>query len=115
MDWLIQQIDGRPELEVGYHLRRDQWGHGYATEAAQVCIRYAFLSLGAAKVISLIRAENLPSRRVAERNGMQVEREVMHSGLPHLVYAISKLSALGRQPRTAEVMQSQRTKDLAES
>ena len=94
----IQQIEGRPELEVGYHLSRDQWGHGYATEAARACMDYAFRELAASKVISLIRPENLPSQRVAERNGMEVERQVMHSGLPHLVYAISKLSALSRQP-----------------
>src|ERR1035438_7655107 len=35
---VTQQIEGRPELEVGYHLRRDQWGHGYATEAARACL-----------------------------------------------------------------------------
>jgi RimJ/RimL family protein N-acetyltransferase len=94
----IQQIAGGPELEVGYHLRRDQWGHGYATEAARACIAYAFREFGAEKVVSLIRPENLPSRRVAERNGMEVEGEVTHSGLPHLLYAIGKLSALSRQP-----------------
>ncbi len=94
----IQQIEDGPELEVGYHLRRDHWGHGYATEAARACIAYAFRELSAEKVVSLIRPENLPSRRVAERNGMQIDRQVTHSGLPHLVYAISKLSALSRQP-----------------
>ncbi|MGA3052673.1 MAG: GNAT family N-acetyltransferase [Candidatus Korobacteraceae bacterium] len=89
---VTQQIDGRPELEVGYHLRRDQWGHGYATEAARGCMDYAFRELAAAKVISLIRQENLPSRRVAERNGMRVERQVMHFGLMHLMYAACRPS-----------------------
>jgi [ribosomal protein S5]-alanine N-acetyltransferase len=83
-----QEIEGGPQLEVGYHFRRDHWGHGYATEAARACMGLAFSSLGAGKVISLIRPENLPSRRVAERNGMHVERQVLHAGLPHLVYAI---------------------------
>jgi RimJ/RimL family protein N-acetyltransferase len=82
-----QLLAGEPMLEVGYHFRRDQWGHGYATEAARACMEYAFRELGAEKVISLIRPENLPSRRVAERNGMTVERELAHAGLPHLVYA----------------------------
>ena len=91
---VTQQIEGRPELEVGYHLRRDQWGHGYATEAARGCMEYAFGTLDAPKVISLIRQENVPSRRVAERNGMKVEREVMYFGLTHLMYAIRKLSAI---------------------
>ncbi len=114
---VIQEIDGGPELEVGYHLRRDQWGHGYATEAAHGCMQYAFRTLGAAKVISLIQPENLPSRRVAERNGMQVERQVTHFGLPHLVYAAvsPQISAVSHPLKTADATQPQLTKILAES
>jgi len=47
----------------------------------------------------------LPSRRVAERNGMKVEREVMHYGLPHLVYAITRgkfQGTLGLKPSISE-------------
>lgn len=84
---VTQQIEGESLLEVGYHLRRDQWGNGYATEAARGCMEYAFRTLNAEKVISLIRPENLPSQRVAERNGMKIERRIMFSGLLHLVYA----------------------------
>lgn len=88
---IIQQnVEGEPLMEVGYHFRRDQWGNGYATEAARACMGLAFHALGAEKVISLIRAANLPSRKVAERNGMRVERQVMHSGLPHLLYAMRR-------------------------
>jgi RimJ/RimL family protein N-acetyltransferase len=85
-----QNVEGETAMEVGYHFRRDQWGHGYATEAAQACIRLAFDSFRADKVISLIRPENVPSRRVAERNGMKLDREVVHYGLPHLVYAMRR-------------------------
>jgi len=85
-----QVVAGAEVLEVGYHLRRDQWGHGYATEAARACIAWAFDTLRAEKVISLIRPENVPSRRVAERNGMKVEHEVMHHGLAHVVYAMRR-------------------------
>jgi len=85
-----QDVEGELQLEVGYHLRRDQWGHGYATEAARACMGLAFHSFGADKVISLIRPENVPSRRVAERNGMKLERQVIHYGLPHLVYAMRR-------------------------
>jgi RimJ/RimL family protein N-acetyltransferase len=41
-------------------------------------------------VISLIRAENTPSRRVAERNGMTIEKETIFVELPHLVYVAQK-------------------------
>jgi ribosomal-protein-alanine N-acetyltransferase len=85
-----QIIEGEPQLEIGYHFRRDQWGHGYATEAARGCMGLAFHTFGAEKLISLIRPENLPSRRVAERNGMKLEREVMHYNLLHLVYAMRR-------------------------
>ena len=85
-----QNVEGETAMEVGYHFRRDQWGHGYATEAARACMSLAFDSFGADKVISLIRPENGPSKRVAERNGMKLEREVMHYGLPHLVYAMRR-------------------------
>ncbi len=37
-----QLADEEPVLELGYHLRRDHWGHGYATEAARACMEYAF-------------------------------------------------------------------------
>jgi ribosomal-protein-alanine N-acetyltransferase len=83
-----QNVEDESLLEVGYHFRRDYWGHGYATEAAHACMDYAFRHLNAAKVVSLILPENLPSRRVAERNGMTVERQVTFHDLPHLMYAM---------------------------
>jgi RimJ/RimL family protein N-acetyltransferase len=85
-----QNVEGQTAMEVGYHFRRDQWGHGYATEAARACMGLAFQAFGADRVISLIRPENVPSRRVAERNGMKLEREVVHYGMPHLVYAMRR-------------------------
>lgn len=85
-----QDIEGESLLEVGYHLRRDHWGRGYATEAARGCMAYAFEHLGAKRVVSLILPENLPSRRVAERNGMTVERQVIFHDLPHLMYAMKR-------------------------
>ncbi len=85
-----QSADGEPVLELGYHLRRDHWGHGYATEAARACMDYAFRELAVEKLVSLILEQNGASQRVAQRNGMRVERQVMHSGRPHLMYAITR-------------------------
>lgn len=81
-----REIDGVKEIEVGYGLGRHAQGQGIATEAARACMNYAFATLGQERVISLIRPENLPSRRVAERNRMAVEKEVDFLELPHLVY-----------------------------
>jgi [ribosomal protein S5]-alanine N-acetyltransferase len=84
------EVDGDTLIEVGYHVRRDHWKRGYATEAARACMKYAFEKLGAERVISLIRPENVPSWRVAEKNGMTVWKETVRVGLVHRVYLKSR-------------------------
>lgn len=86
---LVQDVDGASELEIAYHLRRDCHGRGYATEAAKAWRDWAFSYLGKTRLISLVRPENLPSCRVAERVGMSIERETVRAGLKHLVYALN--------------------------
>jgi len=86
----VQNVDGAGELEIGYHVRRDLWGQGLATEAARACRDYGFARLPVERIISLIRPENQPSRRVAEKNGMTVWKETIRKDLLHLVYAIHR-------------------------
>jgi RimJ/RimL family protein N-acetyltransferase len=88
---ILQEVEGERLYEIGYHLRRDFWGQGLATEAAVACRDWAFAHLTADRLISLIRPENLPSRRVAERTGMTVWKEVSWRGLPHCVYSIERV------------------------
>ena len=84
----LQEVQGKNEIEVGYHVRRDLWGRGYATEAARACTDYAFQKLGARRVISMIRPENVRSIRVAEKNGMHREKIVFWRGYDHCIYAL---------------------------
>ena len=85
---VVQEVDGVEELEVGYHFNRKYWGRGFAAEAARACMDYAFERLGRRRIISMIRPENVPSRRVAERNGLRVEKDVFWRGYRHYVYCI---------------------------
>ena len=55
--------------EIGYHLIKEYRGKGYATEAARACSDFA-KSRGVKQIISYMKSDNLPSRHVAERNGM---------------------------------------------
>ncbi len=87
---IMQPTDQGIEPEIGYQMRRDQQGRGYATEMAKACMKYAFETLGADHTISLIRPDNMPSRRVAEKNGLAVDREYFWQGYAHLVYRMSK-------------------------
>jgi len=82
----MQEVEGQNEIEIGYHVRRDLWGNGYATEAARACMEQAFHKLGAERVISMIRPENQPSRRVAEKNGMSCEKIIFWRGYDHCIY-----------------------------
>jgi RimJ/RimL family protein N-acetyltransferase len=61
--------EGWPGLEVGWMLGRSYWGQGYATEAAEAALRYAFLTQPEDRIISLIDPENKPSQAVARRIG----------------------------------------------
>ena len=85
-----QRVDAVDELEIGYHVRRDLWGQGYASEAARACRDYGFANLKVDRLISLIRPENLASRRVAEKNGMAIWKEVTRANLLHYIYAIKR-------------------------
>ena len=66
-----QEVDGRLELEVGYHMRSDVQGRGYATEAAAACRDLARDELHVQQLVAIIRPDNASSRRVAEKIGMQ--------------------------------------------
>jgi RimJ/RimL family protein N-acetyltransferase len=86
----LWQPEGWPGLEIGWLLARPQWGRGFATEAARGALSYAFDVVGAERVISLIRPDNTPSIRVAERLGERRERTIeLHGGAAH-VYAIER-------------------------
>ena len=62
-----------PGLEVGWMVRREHWGRGFAPEAGQASLDWARDSLGAEHVISCIEDHNERSARVAEKLGMTVE------------------------------------------
>lgn len=77
------EVNGQPEVELGYRLRRSAWGQGYATEAALAVRDFAFTNLGIRRLIAMIDPGNRPSIRVAEKLGMRYETEVMFAGYDH--------------------------------
>lgn len=93
-----QQAQERQVLEVGYLFQKKYWHMGYATEAAAACKDYAFQSLNADEVFSIIRDNNLASARVAQRNGMKVVGSIVkhyyQMDMPHLLYCINRLEWL---------------------
>ena len=88
--FLHWHLDGIDEIEIGYRLHPDYWNCGLATEAAQAVRDHAFRGLNLPKVISLIHPDNIASRRVAEKNGMQIARQTVFRGFPTSVFAITR-------------------------
>jgi RimJ/RimL family protein N-acetyltransferase len=82
--------EGWPGLEVGWTLARHAWGHGYATEAARAAIEWAWTTLHAQRLISVIGPENASSIRVAEGLGMRRLRESTLNGQPVAIYGIDR-------------------------
>jgi RimJ/RimL family protein N-acetyltransferase len=85
---LDQRVEGRYELELGYHLLPEYQGRGLATEAARAVMDYAFQSLGKKRLISIILPDNAASIGVAKKNGLVFEREAVFRGLVVSVFAV---------------------------
>jgi len=59
------------EWEIGWVMHKNDWGKGYATEAAGAMLGFAFSELGVHRVVAFCNALNTASYRVMEKLGMQ--------------------------------------------
>jgi RimJ/RimL family protein N-acetyltransferase len=79
------------ETEVGWVLREDFWGHGFATEAGRACLDWGFRDLNVPYLTAMILPDNHRSIGVAERLGMTPLRSDLLMELPVVVYAIERV------------------------
>lgn len=77
------------QLEVGWHIRRDLWNQGLATEAGIASRDYARDVLRHPRLISITSPDNLASQAVARKLGMEVEREDMLDGHRRLIFGMN--------------------------
>ena len=83
------------ETEAGWVLRRDAWGHGYATEGARACVEWGFAVLPVAYLTAMIHPENARSISVAGRLGFKSTREDVLLGDPVLIYTVERRDGAG--------------------
>jgi ribosomal-protein-alanine N-acetyltransferase len=69
----IQHIEFNPEnpIETGWRLLPSKWGQGFATEAAQCMMKFAFENLGLENLRATCHQDNISSVKVMRRLGMQ--------------------------------------------
>jgi ribosomal-protein-alanine N-acetyltransferase len=77
-------------VEIGWHIRRDRQGLGFATEAGAACRDHAWRELEVDRLISIIRPENVPSWSVARALGLRPWRGDVRAGMAHILWSIER-------------------------
>ncbi|GAA4353047.1 GNAT family N-acetyltransferase [Kangiella taiwanensis] len=85
----IIEPEGWPDKEVGWVLHKRAWGKGYASEAAEAALGYAFGRMKLTRMISLIQPGNDKSVAVAERVGETFDERISLFGKEADVYSIT--------------------------
>jgi RimJ/RimL family protein N-acetyltransferase len=82
------ELDGRPEIEIGWHTSKASWNRGIATEAAAAARDLAFERFDVEGLVAVIHPDHAASRRVAEKIGMRPEATtVLAEDYPAVIYA----------------------------
>lgn len=89
---LVQEVEGKTRLEVGYSILPKFWGKGFAAEAAIKCKEFAFEKNFTESLISIIHPENIASEKVAIKNGMSLIKQIEGDflGMPANLFQINK-------------------------
>jgi [ribosomal protein S5]-alanine N-acetyltransferase len=77
---------GLNDVEAGWAIVPERWGQGLATELARACVEVAFEHLALLEIVAFTLPSNVASRRVMEKAGFGHERDIVHAGLPHVLY-----------------------------
>lgn len=93
-----RQLPFSPCVEIGWRLKREAWGKGYATEGAKECLQVAFEQIGLEEIVSFTSILNRRSVRVMERIGMSnANADFEHPAVPvgdrlrpHCLYKITQ-------------------------
>ncbi|MEM6724861.1 MAG: GNAT family N-acetyltransferase [Bacteroidota bacterium] len=76
--WILKSLPKSPFIEVGYRLRKQYWGNGYATEMTKALLEYGFLQLNLPEIVAVTDLENHASMRVLEKAGLVYLRNAFY-------------------------------------
>ena len=89
--------DFTPCIEIGWRLKKEFWGRGYATEGAKACLSYGFKKLGLEEIYSFTSKINKPSENIMKKIGMNYMKDFNHPKIDsdnklcrHVLYNIKK-------------------------
>ncbi|MBC7921930.1 MAG: GNAT family N-acetyltransferase [Ferruginibacter sp.] len=88
--FLLKDLEGTEEIEVGYRMHRRFWGRGYATEMTKAVLQYGFGQLGLRRIVAIAQPANRASTHVMEKCGLRFEKKAYHYQTDVVLYAIEK-------------------------
>lgn len=68
---LLKPAPDREDIEVGYHLHRQVWGQGLATEIAGAMVAYGFEQLELPRIAAFTDPDNYASQHVLLKTGLK--------------------------------------------
>ena len=101
------RVTSTTDVEVGWRLAQEHWGHGYATEAAERAVRFGYVEAGLPEILSFTNPANARSWKVMERIGMvrDPSSDFLHPNVPvghwlreHIVYRFPERPDGQRRP-----------------
>ncbi len=84
----LRSLFGSPE--VVYHLAKQSWGKGLATELARAALRYGFEDRGFDRIVAIAKRANTASIHVMEKLGMEFEKQAHYYDLDVVQYGINR-------------------------
>lgn len=81
-------VESRDEIELAYAIAFDSQRNGFATEISLAALNFAFNDLHLDRIVGFTLPHNKASRRVMEHCGFTYDRDIVHGGLPHVLYVL---------------------------
>jgi RimJ/RimL family protein N-acetyltransferase len=86
----LNTLEESSEVEVLYLFDRSYWGHGLATEAAQLAVNVGFDHVGLQRIVGLTHPDNIASQRVLQNVGLRYQKRARFFGIDVFYFAVDR-------------------------
>jgi [ribosomal protein S5]-alanine N-acetyltransferase len=82
------QLEDEKLVDITYRLRQSAWGQGLGTELAMALVTYGFKERGLPQITATITPDNISSKNIAEKLGMNYDRQIILLGVATDLYRL---------------------------
>lgn len=87
--WCGLKFEGETQqTDIGFRFFEEEWGKGYATESAAMCLQVGFEQFYLRTIVGRAMKENIASIKVLEKIGLRYEKEITLAGIEAVLYQI---------------------------